>query len=168
MIDLATPEDVAARFGVTPLALIRFARKHQVPLVEITRGKYRIAPNSVDAIYRAKGLPPPERRVQKPNIANIEFLSGDEIVRRSAMVGSLSGVYFLIRGGRVVYVGQSLNVYNRLETHKKTRRFDTYFIMPCAPDVLDIVEDYYIKTLWPEENNDMSSQLNRRKAQLRE
>lgn len=53
LTDILTPEEVAPRFGVTPLALIRFARKFDVPLIEMSRGVYRLTPDAVRKLQDA-------------------------------------------------------------------------------------------------------------------
>ena len=51
-------------------------------------------------------------------------------------VGPLAGVYFLRSRGQVVYVGQSRNVYSRLDSHMADPRksFDTADFLPVEDD----------------------------------
>lgn len=62
------------------------------------------------------------------------------------------GVYFLIREGRVVYVGQSLNCEGRIDAHTKgvsMKEFDSYHIVGCPVHKLDELEALYISKLRP-------------------
>ena len=59
-----------------------------------------------------------------------------------------SGVYFLLEGEKVVYIGQSVNVYARIHQHTD-KRFDRYAFVPCAVDALDKLESLYIHCLRP-------------------
>lgn len=38
---------------------------------------------------------------------------------------SATGVYYLIDGGRVVYIGSSTNIRNRLQKHSETKEFSS-------------------------------------------
>lgn len=74
-----------------------------------------------------------------------------EIVLAALAWEQASGVYFLIRQGRIVYVGQAVNVYVRISQHTE-KRFDSYAYLPCPVDMLDKVESLYIHLLRPELN----------------
>lgn len=76
------------------------------------------------------------------------LLRADEIVKAALPWESQSGVYFLIRGGEVVYVGQSVNVHARISQHKD-KKFDRYAFVPCDADSLDVLESLYIHCLRP-------------------
>lgn len=63
------------------------------------------------------------------------------------------GIYFLLREQTIVYVGQSVNCFNRIISHlsDNVKVFDGYFIQPI-PDLaisLDQVETQYILTFKP-------------------
>jgi hypothetical protein len=79
------------------------------------------------------------------------LLSKDEIVKRSLPYGGFSGIYFLIKDSRVVYVGQSTNVYARIDKHG-TKDFDAYAYVPCRRENLDAMESRYIHLLRPPQN----------------
>lgn len=47
----------------------------------------------------------------------------------------MSGIYFLFKNNRMVYIGQSINVQKRISSH--TKDFDAFRVIPCAvPDLL--------------------------------
>jgi hypothetical protein len=81
------------------------------------------------------------------------LLREDEIVERAAQTKRqlTSGVYFLVSEGRVVYVGQSLNVHKRITEHKSLT-FDCYTWIPCKAEALNKVESLYIHLLRPPGN----------------
>lgn len=66
-----------------------------------------------------------------------------------------SGVYFLIHGEEVVYVGQSLSVASRVHDHvsKKEKVFDRAVYLPVPPSDLSQVERAFIRVLRPRYND---------------
>lgn len=67
-----------------------------------------------------------------------------------------SGVYFLLLGNEVVYVGQSSNLISRLAEHVVSadwgRPFDRYAILPCSEGLRMPLERHYIAELQPRYN----------------
>ena len=43
-------------------------------------------------------------------------------------------VYLLYRDTKLVYVGTSQNVYNRITQHKRDKRFNRVRVLPCRRD----------------------------------
>lgn len=82
--------------------------------------------------------------------------SGREIAEAAYKGGDIekaSGVYFLVSDGKVVYVGQSYNVYSRVAAHQRSKRFDAWCYVPCTGKAaLDMLESMYIHHLQPEQN----------------
>lgn len=64
------------------------------------------------------------------------------------------GVYFLIKNGRVSYVGQSVNVYARLAVYKKDVDFDKFCYIHCPKQQLNLLESIYIHLLRPPMNKE--------------
>lgn len=79
------------------------------------------------------------------------MLRAEEIAEASLPWANASGVYFLLDGDEVVYVGQSVNVYSRIGQHTG-KRFDRYAFVPCPIDALDRLESLYIHCLRPRLN----------------
>lgn len=77
------------------------------------------------------------------------LLSERQIVEAAQLWEGGCGVYFLIKGGRVVYVGQSVNVHGRVCEHAKSKDFDGFAWVPCAQSALDKLESLYIHALRP-------------------
>lgn len=61
-------------------------------------------------------------------------------------------VYFLVRDREVVYVGQTISLASRLESHRKDKQFDEVFYLPTPREELLQVESGFIKALDPELN----------------
>lgn len=80
------------------------------------------------------------------------LLTESEIIEGGQQFSSQSGVYFLIRDGRVVYVGQSVNIHSRIATHIKDKEFDSFSFIPFPRWELDVAESLYIHALRPEIN----------------
>jgi excinuclease UvrABC nuclease subunit len=61
-----------------------------------------------------------------------------------------SGVYFLIRAGEIVYIGKSVNLRGRLNTHRREKDFDRVYILECDGDFhLSIHEYNHIRKFRP-------------------
>ena len=83
------------------------------------------------------------------------LLREHEIVEHAVPVSTACGVYFLIYEKKVVYVGQSTNVFSRIFTHVQTKKFDSYVYIPCEKDTLDKLESLYIHLLSPPLNGNL-------------
>ena len=83
------------------------------------------------------------------------LLGAEEIVNASMPWDNMSGVYFLVEGDEIVYVGQAVNVYARISQHALTKTFSRYAFVPCKPDMLDRLESLYIHVLRPKLNGNI-------------
>lgn len=87
-------------------------------------------------------------------------LTGKTLLRESEIISAANtwelatGVYFLIDGDKVVYVGQSVNVYARIASHHD-KVFERFAFIPCEREMLDSLESLYIHILRPPLNADM-------------
>jgi hypothetical protein len=76
-----------------------------------------------------------------------------EIVSKAVALKKKTGVYFLILGGRVDYIGMSIDLDDRLREHEvRGRKFDAYYFVECHPDDMRALETAYIKLLNPPSN----------------
>lgn len=106
-----------------------------------------------DAIRTYADLPAPaSERGERMQSPSRWLLSEREIYHGSARLPPKTGVYFLMRGKRVVYVGQSTNMLARLAQHQQGKKFDRFACIPCSPEELDALEALYIHLLKPELN----------------
>jgi hypothetical protein len=95
-------------------------------------------------------------RVEKMSVVSAKvtgkaLLRADEIASAALPWAKTSGVYFLLDGDEVVYVGQAVNVYSRIAQHTE-KRFDRYAFVPCPVDALNRLESLYIHCLRPRLN----------------
>lgn len=75
------------------------------------------------------------------------------ILQAAIPTSKASGIYFLLRNGSVVYVGQSVDVLHRIARHRREGKvFDGFAYMECEQSELDRLETLYIKSFVPEEN----------------
>lgn len=72
-----------------------------------------------------------------------------EIVGSAVPIPETSGIYFLIKGDTVVYVGQSKNVYSRIRRHLDTKVFDKINVIACEESELNRLESMYIRKFSP-------------------
>jgi hypothetical protein len=84
------------------------------------------------------------------------LLRADEIAKAALPWNKVSGVYFLLDGDEVVYVGQAVNVYSRICQHAG-KKFDRYAYVPCPVEILDRLESLYIHCLRPRLNGDLNN-----------
>lgn len=87
-------------------------------------------------------------------LSNNTLLREEDIIAQAQPWENCSGIYFLISDGKVVYVGQSVNVFSRIQQHvgNTNRKFDSFAYVPCAKKQLDMLESLYIHYLRPQAN----------------
>ena len=90
-------------------------------------------------------------------LTNKSLITANEIVKASLPWKNLSGIYFLISGDEVVYVGQSVNIYSRIQEHSKLKQFERYAYIHCSVEMLDKLESLYIHFLQPKLNGNINS-----------
>jgi hypothetical protein len=177
---LHTLAEVAAAQHTTELRLLRFCRRHRVPVERITRADpwtfSRRAMAMLDAALRADKDPvaiakdvaarrkiqqvKTARRIAARDKAALAIATEAQILSAARPWNEFGvGIYFLIRGGRVVYVGQSMNVLARVHTHRATKAFDAWHWIPCRRSELDAMERAYIDALVPELNRDGETRM---------
>lgn len=79
-----------------------------------------------------------------------------EIVASAFPMEADIGIYFLIRSGEVVYIGQTTNVLARVLKHRQLgKKFDSFSFIPCLPEHLNELERTYICLMMPDENQKM-------------
>lgn len=80
------------------------------------------------------------------------LLSERELVAGASAWDPICGVYFLVKDMRVVYVGQSVDIFARVSEHRAKIMFDSISFIRCAKSGLDVLESLYIHTLKPPRN----------------
>jgi hypothetical protein len=91
------------------------------------------------------------------------MLTADAIVAIATPADPIRcGIYFLIRDGQIVYVGQSIHITARIANHALLKQFDSWAWTPCEVDALDALERAYINALMPDDNRDHVTQRRRK------
>lgn len=84
------------------------------------------------------------------------FVEPGDLVSNSIKCDHLEGlfsyVYFLIDNSEIVYVGQALNLQNRLEMHKLDKTFSRVSWLLVPRNMINTIEAYYINELKPKYN----------------
>jgi len=82
------------------------------------------------------------------------LLNPSEIIKRATSVKPVCGVYFLITGSRIMYVGKSSRVLDRITEHvrKGSIPFEAFYFIEVPKARLSAVEDAYIKAFNPPAN----------------
>jgi hypothetical protein len=76
------------------------------------------------------------------------LVSKKEILNAAKPWQGFTGVYFLIANRKIVYVGQSVNVYARISGHTH-KTFDSFTVIPCPKEHLNVLESLYIHMFDP-------------------
>ncbi|MFN2455414.1 MAG: hypothetical protein ABR577_14455 [Pyrinomonadaceae bacterium] len=69
----------------------------------------------------------------------------------------VTGIYFLIRGSEIVYVGQSVDIMNRIAQHSREalKEFDSFSMLECPAEYLATLEAYFIFKFRPRLNSSL-------------
>lgn len=81
------------------------------------------------------------------------LLSRTEIIS-AARPAEKAGVYFLLRGKRIVYVGRSDSIYARIDVHitAGVMDFDSWHVVPCSGFDQERLAQLYIAQFVPDYN----------------
>jgi len=71
-----------------------------------------------------------------------------QIVSKAFTETNTTGIYFLIKNKKIVYVGQSVSVYKRILEHVD-KDYDSYYWIKCPKNKLNSVEALYIHLFKP-------------------
>tara|TARA_Y100000296_G_C5043976_1_gene191330 strand:- start:173 stop:541 length:369 start_codon:yes stop_codon:yes gene_type:complete len=77
----------------------------------------------------------------------------EQIKKTRVTIERLCGVYFCFQGDELKYIGQSINVLNRVTEHKRIYGYDSYAWLPCPEAELLAVESIYIRKFQPPDNS---------------
>jgi hypothetical protein len=143
---LISEDEAAGRLGMTPKEL---AEKRKAGGMGLSH--YRLSPRvirydqeEVDLFRRRDDIATPDD-LPTPlcQYRGIEKLNPQ-----------LCGIYFLVQGDEVVYVGQSVNLHSRISSHIADghKQFDRVFFRRAAPAELNPLEARFIRVLRPKLN----------------
>lgn len=78
---------------------------------------------------------------------------------KKQFVSSITGLYLLFKNDKVVYVGQSKNIFARLVAHQSEKDFNGYYIYECSIEKAKALEIYFIINFNPEYNSTMPQNI---------
>lgn len=73
----------------------------------------------------------------------------EALLERSIKACAVSGVYFLFKRKKLLYVGQSRNVFSRVGTHARRVKFDAFAYIEYPVHLLKRYETIYIHRFQP-------------------
>jgi len=73
-----------------------------------------------------------------------ELLNIEDILNNAITFERKACVYFLINNDKVVYVGKTHDINNRLCSHLKDKIFNKYYYFECKEESLNLLEGLYI------------------------
>lgn len=80
-------------------------------------------------------------------------LSQVEIVANALPFVRVGGIYFLVKGAGIVYIGKSTHLLRRIAQHNNNGiEFDGYYFILCEDARATVLEEYYIKKFNPHLN----------------
>lgn len=68
------------------------------------------------------------------------------------VTGHRIGVYHLLRRGKLIYIGQTVNIWARIGAHQRRFRFDRVEFFPCEKGKLLRLEAEHIRRHLPPQN----------------
>lgn len=84
--------------------------------------------------------------------STLETLTHADIVLSAIRTDRMCGVYFLMQGDEIVYVGQSRDIYSRISHHLRNITCDKITAIPCPEEKLNSLELLYIRKFSPRYN----------------
>lgn len=91
------------------------------------------------------------------NIEEVDVVSK----QKSINILQQTGVYFLLKNNKIVYVGQTKRgFFNRISFHlKSNKEFDNFTFLPIIEDELDFWENMYIVKFHPKYNKSLNPNI---------
>jgi len=120
---------------------------HEHAMDALTLKRYRLG-KEIERFER-KATHLVESSVLSNTLTGKHMVLEQEIVAQAESFENQCGVYFLVKGKRVVYVGQSVQISARLADHSKNKDFDSYAFIRCDKEKLNVLESLYIHALSP-------------------
>ena len=120
---------------------------HEGAMDALTLKRYRLG-KEIERFER-KATHLVESSVLSNTLTGKHMVLEQEIVAQAESFENQCGVYFLVKGKRVVYVGQSVQISARLADHSKNKDFDSYAFIRCDKEKLNVLESLYIHALSP-------------------
>jgi len=159
---LKTAEELSEMVGVSVERLNKYADARQIPHYRFDNGPPKFRTKEVKEWIMDSGLAVKVNPVQiRHRVINYNVTSNElqfpvpkELVNLQGLQelekeGMPSGVYFLIDGDRLVYIGQSVSPLARISTHvhEGVKQFTHAFLLPIPKYDLDMIEGALIRAL---------------------
>lgn len=161
------PRDVAHMTSLSVRKVQELAADGRIPGARLVNGEWTFTKGEIRAWIKAEEdrnyRPPPivvvpSARAKKDAAAEraaAHMISTESIIAAAQpWPQSDCGIYFLLVGGQIMYVGKSTNIVFRIATHTLMRTFDSWSWVPCAKRNLEALERAYINALMPPWNCD--------------
>lgn len=156
-------EDAARLLGLTWPMLHRAAKAGEVDGAVCINGVWTFKRQALLGWWRnllATGRE--EAKAKRAASAHAAMVPVEDIIASAKpWPRKMRGIYFLLRKGRVIYVGQARDVGRRVGVHAVTKDFDAWAWVPVPFGSLDEMERAYIDALAPELNRDVVTVRNR-------
>lgn len=159
--------DVAERYGVSRQTIWRWVKTDATfpKSIKLSPGCTRW--NIADIEYWEKVNYSVDKTEIKP-IVNYEIkenkhsgrlLTKEELLENSfdANHSKLCGIYFLIKNNEIIYIGQSVNILQRLFEHRVKKPHERFSYIECEVDKLNLLESLYIHKFNPVGNGKNSN-----------
>ena len=113
------------------------------PLAEVPFAEAVLGPGPGEGFGKPRPVAKPFRQHGLP--------TAEEIAAASFDITVCQGIYFLLKRGAVVYIGQSANVFTRIGQHMRdaVKLFDAVSYIPCEAALLDSMETLLINVYKP-------------------
>jgi len=170
--NLVTAAEAAKELHISEERLLQLTEAGYAPHWRIDGGPplYRIADlkrwGARNLAACCEGRPLPMRVELNVHLDAVPALNAPKSIRDipgliELPCGSQPGVYFLVKGEEVVYVGQSVSPLNRIGTHVAQRGtlFNRVFMIAVPEPMLDAVEGALIRWLKPRLNYTKDGEL---------
>jgi hypothetical protein len=157
-----TADVAGARCGVSPARLLDLCEAGYAPHYQMDGGDIKFRSSEIQEWVIANllqvnaGMPLPRVAAVAMDAnegaliaLSPKCLRGIEGLQLCPMPPKWWGIYFLCEGSKLVYVGQSVDIFTRVCTHKTTKKFDAVFWLPVPPTELDRMEGAFIRLLKP-------------------
>lgn len=160
-----TPKEIAVNYGFTEERIVELAESRHAPHLKTDEGKifFKLGEirdwlmANVITVHGGRPLP------MKLAVFSEEHVPTPELESIPASIVAIEGlkefipafppcVYFLVQDGKVVYVGQSIELPGRISAHRKDKKFEKVLFLCVPKSELNRVERDFIKALKPEMN----------------
>lgn len=162
---LLTISEAALRLRVSTKTVRREIADGRIPIVAVGSARM-VYEHELEKYIAAASVQTQQRQYQRKltkaeqRKATGTLIPLSQIIEKARPYASSVGIYFLIDGEEVVYVGQSVNVFARISQHKSEgKKFERWCFLPCSAEQLHDTERRYIEAIAPALNQAFPEEL---------